>query len=108
VDSSSTSITCAVEPSRHADRQTLSREFLDHGEQPQAAAIVRAGLDEIVTSGVIRMFRAQSEKCDIGVLRTMAEWMRRVQNWNYDTVVEPARTFLVGVGKTNLSQELGR
>jgi hypothetical protein len=37
-----------------------------------------------------------------------AERMRRVQEWSHDTIMESARTFLVGVGKTHVSQELGR
>jgi hypothetical protein len=54
MDSRSTSIKCAVERPRLADRQTFSREFVGQSDQPLAAVIEHAGLCEIVTPDVMR------------------------------------------------------
>jgi hypothetical protein len=56
---------CAIQASCHADRQTFSRELVDHSQQPQTAAIVRARIDEIVAPDVVRVFRAQPDAASI-------------------------------------------
>lgn len=55
----------AVQPPRHADRQTFSRKFVDHHQQPQTAAIVGARLHEVIAPQMIRMFRAQPDAAPI-------------------------------------------
>ena len=50
-----------VQSTRHANRQAFARVFIDQREQAQAAPIVRARLDEIVTPYVIPMFGPQSD-----------------------------------------------
>ena len=51
----------AVQASRHADRQALTRELVDHHQQSQAAAIMRLGIHEIVAPHMVPMLRAQPD-----------------------------------------------
>ena len=60
-----------VQSSGHADRQTFSRELIDHGQKPQAATIVRTGFHKVVTPDMIRLmetacFHALQPFCDDG------------------------------------------
>src|SRR5215472_16635454 len=43
----------AVEPPRHTDRQALTGELIDHGQQAQAAAVLRACIYKVVAPDVI-------------------------------------------------------
>ena len=51
----------AVQATRHSDRQTFSRECVDHHQQPQTPAIVRARLHEIVAPHVIGVLGPQPD-----------------------------------------------
>ena len=51
----------AIESPRHTDRQALTAELVDHGQQPQTAAIVRPRFDEIVAPDVIGPHRPRSD-----------------------------------------------
>ena len=47
----------AVDPPRYLEGQTLARELVDQRQQPQLAAIMRPGFDEVVGPDVIAPFR---------------------------------------------------
>src|SRR5690348_13257932 len=51
----------AVEAPRYTDRQALTRELIDHGEQPQAAPVVGACFDKVIAPHVIGPLRPQSD-----------------------------------------------
>ena len=48
-----------VQSPGHADRQTFSCELIEHGQKPQAAAIVRARFHKVVAPDMIRFLRSQ-------------------------------------------------
>jgi len=50
-----------VQPPRHPDRQALACELVDHREQPQATAVVRARFDKIVAPDVIGSLGTQPD-----------------------------------------------
>ena len=47
------------QPSCHADRQTLSRVFVDQRQHPQRSAVVRHRANEIITPHMVCSFRPQ-------------------------------------------------
>jgi len=47
------------QPSRHADRQTLPRVFVDQRQHPQRSPVMRHCAHEIVTPHMVRSFRSQ-------------------------------------------------
>ena len=51
----------AVDPAGHPDRQTLPRELVDQRHQPDLAAVVGLGLDEVVRPDVIAPLRPQPD-----------------------------------------------
>ena len=53
--------TKAVDPARNSDRQTLARELVDQRHQPNFAAIVGLGFDEVVGPDMIAPLRSQPD-----------------------------------------------
>lgn len=75
-----------VQSPGHADRQTFSRELINHGQKPQAAAIVRAGFHKVVTPDMIRFFRSQPDTRSVVQPQTTA---RLLLNWHLQALASP-------------------
>ena len=51
----------AVDATRHPDRQAFPGELVDQRHQPELAAIMGLGLDEVVAPDMIAMLRSQPD-----------------------------------------------